>query len=110
MNDSEKIVREFALKRIADVFNVSVEAFSGEAVFGEQLTATRRPGLFKRNEYDSIYDDILDVCYRAKYKEISSGNLVIRSVDDYCDHMIQCYKKNSKDVIATLNIPRPVLD
>jgi hypothetical protein len=108
MNNPDEIVREFALQRIASVFNVSVDSLNGDAVFGEDLIATRPTGLFKRNEYDELEGDILDVCNRETYKEISSGNLTIRTVGDYCDHMIKCYKKKPKDVIQTLKITSPI--
>lgn len=104
MNDPDEIVREFALQRIASVFNVSVDSLNRDAVFGDDLKAPRSTGLFKRNEYDELEGDVLDACDREKYKAISSGNLTIRTVGDYCNHMIQCYKTNPKAVVQTLKI------
>jgi hypothetical protein len=104
MSETDEIVREFALQRIAYIFNVPVDSLNKEAVFWSDLEATHPPGLFNPNEYDKVEGDILDVCDREIYKAISSGNLTIRTVGDYCDHMIKCYKKNPKDVIATLKI------
>jgi len=107
MRDQDEIVRKFAMQRIANIFNIPVGSLNKEAVFGSDLKATHSPGLFNPNEYDKIESDILDVCSRETYKAISSGNLTIRTVGDYCDHMIKCYKKKPKDVIQTLNIILP---
>jgi hypothetical protein len=104
MSYPDEIIRKFALQRIANVFNISVDLLNEEAVFGEDLKATRSTGLFRRNEYDAIEGDILDVCDRETYKTISSGNLTIYTVGDYCNHMVRCYKRKPKDVIATLKI------
>lgn len=104
MSDPDEIIRKFALQRIANVFNISVDLLNEAAVFGEDLKATRSTGLFRRNEYDAIEGDILDVCDRETYKTISSGNLTIYTIGDYCNHMARCYKHNPKDVIATLKI------
>ncbi|MFS2096232.1 hypothetical protein ACCC96_24800 [Pseudomonas sp. Pseusp11] len=104
MSDPDEIIRKFALQRIANVFNISVDLLNEAAVFGEDLKATRSTGLFRRNEYDAIEGDILDVCDRETYKTISSGNLTIYTIGDYCNHMVRCYKHNPKDVIATLKI------
>ena len=104
MSDPDEIVRKFALQRIANIFNISVDLLNEEAVFGEDLKATHSSGLLRRNEYDAIEGDILDVCDRKTYKTISSGNLTIYTVGDYCNHMIHCYKCNPKDVIETLKI------
>lgn len=74
MSETDELVREFALQRIANIFNIPVNSLNKEAVFGSDLKATRPPGLFNPNEYDKIEGDILDVCDRETYKAISSGN------------------------------------
>jgi hypothetical protein len=104
MSETDKIVREFALQRIADIFNIAVDFLDKETVFGSDLKATHPPGLFNPNEYDEVEGDILDVCDRETYKVISSGGLTILTVGDYCDHMVNCYKKKPKDVIQILKI------
>ncbi|WPN60546.1 hypothetical protein [Pseudomonas sp. P9_31] len=107
MSETDEIIREFALQRIANIFNIPVDSLNKEAVFGNDLKASRPPGLFNPNEYDKAEGDILDVCDRETYKAISSGNLTIRTIGDYCDHMIKCHKKKPKDVIQTLKITPP---
>lgn len=105
MSDPDDRIREFALQRIASTFNVCVGSLSSETVFGKDLKATHASELFNRNEYDVIEGDILDVCDKEAFRAISSGHLTIRTVGDYCDHMINCYKRKPKDVIETLKIP-----
>lgn len=90
------------MQRIASVFKVSVDELTESSVFGRDLNATHAPGLFNPNEYDIIEGDILDVCSKETHKAISSGNLTIYTVGDYCKHMIECYKGKPKDVIQTL--------
>jgi hypothetical protein len=102
MTNQDEIIRKLAMQRIAGVFNIPVDELNESSVFGRELNATRAPGLFSPNEYDIIEGDILDVCSRETYKAISSGNLTIYTVGDYCNHMIECYKKKPKDVIQTL--------
>ncbi|WP_447792631.1 hypothetical protein [Pseudomonas farris] len=104
MSETDEIVREFALKRIANIYNIPLDSLNKEAVFGGDLKATRPPSLFNPNEHDKAEGDILDVCDRETYKAISSGSLTIRTVGDYCDHMIKCYTKKPKDVIQTLKM------
>lgn len=102
MSDQDEVIRNLAMQRIASIFNTPASSLSKDATFGIDLKATHPPGLFSPNEYDKIEGDILDVCNRETYKAITSGNLTIRTVNDYCEHMIKCYKKKPKDVIATL--------
>jgi hypothetical protein len=104
MSDIDERIRKFALLRIAKIFNVSVDSLRQENKFGEDLKASSSPGLFKRNEYDQIEDDIYDVANRQVYKEVSSGNLTIQTVGDYCDHMIRCYEIKPADVKHVLEM------
>ena len=46
--------------------------------------------------------DIRDVADKHVVKELGSGTLVIRTVGDYCDHMVRCYRTKPKDVIYIL--------
>ena len=104
MSDNDELIRKFALLRIAKIFNVSVDSLRQENKFGEDLKASSSSGLFKKNEYDQIENDIYDVANRQVYKVLSSGNLTIRTVGDYCDHMIRCYETKPADVKHVLEI------
>ena len=59
---------------------------------------------FKCNEFDIIDHDIHDVADRKVSKEMSDGFLVIRTVEDYCNHMIRCYETKPHDVKRVLGI------
>ncbi|MCP1456105.1 hypothetical protein [Pseudomonas kilonensis] len=102
MTTQDKTIRRLAMQRIASAFRVSVDELTESSVLGRDLNATRAPGFFNPNECDIIEGDILDVCTKEARKAISSGNLTIYTVGDYCNHMIECYKKKPKDVIQTL--------
>jgi len=108
MSEIDECVRKFALLRIAKVFNVSVDSLRLENKFGEELKARSSSGIFKKNEYDQIENDIYDVANRQAYKKLSSGNLMIRTVGDYCDYMIRSYEVKPTDVKHVLEIPNDV--
>ncbi|MES2353172.1 MAG: hypothetical protein V4568_02020 [Pseudomonadota bacterium] len=105
MDDINEKIRKFSLLRIAKVFNVSVDSLRKDSKFGEgNLQASTAPSLFKRMEHDYIEDDIYNAADRKIYKEISSGNLTIHTVDDYCNHMIRCYEIKPTDVKRVLGM------
>ena len=90
-------IRERALLRVAGVFRIPVETLRPEHVFGVDL----KPSFvsdFRRNELDQIDDDIHDVADQAVAKQFESGQLVIRTVGDYCNHLIRCSQTKLKDV------------
>jgi hypothetical protein len=59
---------------------------------------------FKDNELDRLDYDIKDVADRAVRKQLESGNLVIRTVADYCDHMVRCFRANPQEVSRVLSL------
>lgn len=101
---SEDVVRQHALRRLAEVFRVPESALSNEARFGYELTAVPASD-FKLNEFDMIDNDIKDVADRQLLKEMSQGTLVIRTVGEYCDHMVRCSSRNPKEVARVLRLP-----
>jgi hypothetical protein len=105
MDDSEEKIRQYARVRVADLFNVQPDALPLEAAFGEALKASFVSD-FKANEFEQLDRDIKDVADRQILKELSSGTLVIRTVGDYCDHMVRCYRVNPKEVMRVLRIDR----
>jgi hypothetical protein len=93
-----------ARQRIAQVFGMLADEIRSEHVFGEDLKS-REKSDFKYNEYDQMLHDIRDVADRQALKEIDSGALEIRTVAEYCDHMVRCSHTNERAVLSTLGLP-----
>ena len=98
---SDEHVRRVAKERVARLFNVSPDALGLDVVFGEGLEASF-VSAWKHNEFDQILHDIRDVADRHILKELDAGDLVVRSVGDYCEYMVRCYHTNPKEVISVL--------
>lgn len=92
-----------AMKRVAEVFGISIDDLRPELTFGEDLKCSFVSD-FRRNEFDMIGDDINDVADRNVAKELASGTLVITTVGDYCRHMVRCYEAKPEDVEHVLHI------
>lgn len=105
MSEIEQLIRERALLRLADIFKVPVETLTPEYRFGDDLKATFISD-FRRNEFDRVDDDIHDVADRSITEELRSGSLTIKTVRDYCDHMVRCSKAKPKIVDKLLGINR----
>lgn len=103
MDISDEELRRAAKLRVAQLFNMNPDALRHDFVFGEDLKASYVSD-WKANEFDLIYDDICDVSDRNNWKALSSGVLVIRTVGDYCEYMVRCYRIKPKEVIRVLRI------
>lgn len=103
MGEIEEELRQYARQRVARVFNLDPLSLPLDFVFGEDLRPTF-VSHFKRNELDKIGDDIEDVADRRILKELEAGSVVIRTVGDYCEHMVRCYRTRPKDVLHVLGI------
>jgi hypothetical protein len=101
MADIETIIRQRALQRLASVFKVEPESLSPTARFGWELKA-QPVSDFRANEFDIIDEDIRDVADKLLLKSMERGELEIRTVADYCDHMVRCYHDNPADVAYIL--------
>lgn len=99
----EQIIRDRAHARVAQVFGLAPAALPLSAEFGKDLKASF-VSEFRFNEFDKIDQDIKDVADRATRKRLGSGDLVIHTVADYCDHMVACYATNPRDVARLLNL------
>ena len=97
----EEQVRQYARFRVARLFNVNPDSLALDAVFGTDLKASFVSD-FKANEFDQIDYDIRDVADRHILKKLGSGALVIRTVGDYCNHMVRCYSTKPQDVMRVL--------
>lgn len=103
MNDIEKRIWDASMRRVAEVFGVSLGALRPELEFGEDLKSSFVSD-FRRNEFDLINDDIHDVADRKVAKDMASGVLVIRTVEDYCRYMIRCYETRQDAVKQVLRL------
>lgn len=101
----ETVIRQRALQRLASVFKVEVNTLSTTARFGEDLKA-KPVSNFRLNEFDIIDGDIRDVADKSLLKAMGCGELEIRTVADYCDHMVRCYAVKPKDVARLLSLPQ----
>jgi hypothetical protein len=59
------------------------------------------------NEFDQLDDDVKWVSDKLRLKAIAGGELVIRTVADYCDHMVLCSQINSTRVADILQLSSP---
>ncbi len=103
MDCSDEDIFNAAKKTVAKTFNVSTDAISLDYEFGKELKNSFVSD-FKWNEYDDILEYIRDAADNCILKELNSGGLVIRTVDDFCKHMIRCYHINKKKVVTILEI------
>lgn len=106
MNFDENLVRKYALKRLASVFNVAVGELPPQAKFGRDLKASARSD-FQRNEFDLIDEDIKDVADKDTRRRLASGAFEVTTVKDYCDHMVRSSVTNARIVAQVLNLPPP---
>lgn len=101
MKLSDEELRRAARSRVARLFNVNPDTLDLDVVFGEGLKASFVSD-WKANEFDLLYDDICDVADRNIWKELGSGVFAIRTVGDYCEYMVRCYRTKPKEVIRVL--------
>ncbi len=103
MEFSDDDLRDAAKRRVAALFGVEPHALVSGAAFGDALKATFVSD-FRDNEFDQLSCDIRDVADRAILRELNTGVLVIRTVGDYCEHMVRCYRTRPNDVIHVLRL------
>ncbi|MBB3226226.1 hypothetical protein FHW69_000816 [Luteibacter sp. Sphag1AF] len=101
MDAFESEIRLYSLRRIALIFSMPVEKIQPEWKFGVDLEASSRSD-FSRNELDCVNDDIHDVADRATLRLFEQGKLVVSTVDDYCNLMIDRGKTDPSVVRETL--------
>lgn len=99
----DEIVYLAAKRRIAKIFRIDPGELLAHDVFGEKLRALFVSD-FKQNEFDDVLEDIRSVTSREILKEVDSGNLVIRTVADYCHHMVRCSQANPTAVKRLLGL------
>jgi hypothetical protein len=97
MDDREAIVRVLAKERLARLFKVPVEAVGDEAEFGRELRHSVVSD-FWANEFEVVDRDIRDVAEAKTLSMLSSRELVIHTVGQYCEHMVRCHRVNPQEV------------
>lgn len=100
---SDDELRRAAKERVARLLKVRSDFLSLDFVFGEDIKASFVSD-WKANEFDVIYDDICDVADKKTWKELSSGIKVIRTVGDYCEFMVYCYRIKPDEVLHILRM------
>jgi hypothetical protein len=98
---TDAVIREHAVRRLAEVFRVPESSLSNDMRFGHELQAAPASDL-KANEFDVIDDDIKGVADRQLLKAMAQGRLEICTVGDYCEHMIRCNAIKPKEVTRLL--------
>jgi len=104
MNYSEEDISNASIKKVAELFNLPYKDILPNYEFGKDLLCDRERSDFKENEFDLMLFDIRYVADRKTTKELNSEKLVIRTVNDYCEHMIRSYETNPKRVVDTLGL------
>lgn len=105
-DEVKRAIRMHALRRLSEIFHVPLAALNPELRFGIDLRSSFVSD-FRRNELDIVNDDIHDVADNEITKLLASELLVIRTVDEYCDHMIRCSISRQADVASLLKIHPP---
>jgi hypothetical protein len=100
----EHMVREYALRRLAHIFQVAEASLSREDRFDEELKAAPATA-FRLNEFDALDDDIKWVADSMLLQQMACGDLVIHTVGDYCNHMVRCSHLNAARVAEVLKLP-----
>lgn len=103
MIEMELLVRTKAIERLAKVFGVDVSELKAEVDLTTHFTV-KPSSFFKRNEFDIISDDINDVANNRMLKKIRKGEVEIRTVGEYVNYMIECYRENPKMVESVLGV------
>jgi len=105
MDAVNEAVRSKALLRLSKVLKIPMNSLDGKMKL--DTIEPEFVSFFKRNELDLILDDVYDVAPSKIYKLLTKGGLVIETVDDYADHMVNCYSENSRMVISVLGDIEP---
>lgn len=101
---SAHVVSQQALRHLANIFQVTEASLSPTHRFGAELQAAPATD-FRFNEFDILGDDIKWVADKQLAQEMACGILVIRTVEDYCKHMVRCSQMNPARVAEVLKLP-----
>jgi len=105
MNNINEMIRQKALERLSEIMKLPVDSLDSEMQFKNMLKPSF-VSMFKRNEFDILLDDIRDVSNSKILKKLEAGGLIIDTVDDYINHMINCYSENPDIVNSVLKLTR----
>ncbi len=102
MTITKEDITYLCYKKIAEIFKLPVEKIKPDDVFGKDILCTPITSEFKENEFDVMLFDIRYVADPKTIKQLNNGGLVIKTVNDYCKHMVHCHHKRPNRVIDTL--------
>ena len=99
--DSEQKIRAASRARITRLFGCREGSLRDRDRFDSDLKPSFKSD-FRYNEIDQILHDIRDVADKSNLRELNSGRIEIRTVGDYCDHMVRCYATVPEEVEAVI--------
>lgn len=102
---SDDEIRSAARARIAEIFGKDVEAIADSRRFGSDLDASFVSD-FRHNELDRVDFDIRDAATKEIRQRLDSGEIVIRTVGDYCEHLVRCWRTSPAEVLRILRLDR----
>lgn len=105
MSHSDKEIFDASIKKLAEIFKIPIESIQLDYQFGKELDASFVSD-WSYNELDQVLHDVRDVADRNIIKELEAGNLIIETLEKYCNHMIRCYKTEPKEVIYALGLDK----
>ena len=106
MRWSDAEITRVCRQRISRFFGIPVEHVHAAQVFGTDLRDRSEKSDFRYGALDHILHDIHDVADKETLAAINAGAFEVRTVDDYCNHMIRCYQTNENAVATTLERDR----
>lgn len=101
----ESIIRARAHARVASIFKLEPQALRPSSAFGHDLHCTFVSD-FRANEYDRLDQDIKDVADRETRRRLATGELVIRTVAEYCDDLVTCFATRPGEVVHLLELDK----
>jgi hypothetical protein len=99
----EKVIRERAFARISALFGIPVQELRESFRFGEELHPSVASA-FRDNEVEDVVDDIVNVSTPLMIREFGKGVWDIKTLGDYCDHMVRCYELSPRAVSKVLKM------
>ncbi len=101
MDKIETNIRNYALRRIAMLFDVPLQNIKMDDYF--YAFDIKNPFFsFKRNALDVVLDDVRDVSDRLTLNKIENDQLSIDTVGEYVEHMVNCYASSPDEVTHIL--------
>ena len=91
-----------SMKYISSLFKIPIDSIDKCYSFGKELKANKNS--FSEDEFDDLIFDIEYVSDNDTLNKFRSNQIKINTVDDFCNHMIKCYKFNRRAVRRVLKL------